>query len=1523
MASLDYKAVCVALTHAGPQGRDTFLANLAPLSDPGSMTVDVVMQCKNEVQASATVDLMCAWVPNRTRDVHASNLRRIEAVLTPTNMSYPKVICACSYSRWLATPASLYTTTVCVSVKNVCKKKKGFQTVCGDCRKLRQSAEQKPVQQLAPLVPMEAEQAPPAPQLPAPPQLDAGQPLPMQVEEGGQQGMAEQEQQGLDSFTFGSFALGGRFAFGAAGAPGAFDALGAFGAPGGDSEPEFLDCDMGLREEGGLGGETNPLSLFGAGGAVALPASPALYPPVPPATPACGNSPVPVLCTPPPGKSTSRQSIDKHIAVTEAASAEKRAFERAVRKKAQEMVEERVAVASAELEAHRRAAEAGARAAGQRARVAEKAERAAVAALAKVVGQLQREQQQQIKTDQRKEAAVAAAKAAEAEAKAAAAKARAAQGRAQARADSWKKHTDSNVQKGRDEREPEIRALQADLKSAVAENARSAGRLKNTGERLVESVAAVKKQKLAHAAEVGAAAAGAAEDVLLPIQVYLAGRKGRPPETIRQQLADGPFERKNSKVTLLASKCQGELEDKVHELEEQIDWLDQNGNSPIFVKENGSYPAAAMVMVFEMLTHLDSVVSIHKDLVTMHAHVYPGLTLGEDYTIPSPSTLTEWRNCSKYFTEIITAVRMGQALSWKQLFHDGSSDRQTTSIFSTLAKIEESGGDFVTLLLRGVHIIEGGTAADECDDIRTTIFRMAEKLTCLRNQMAHDKIPAADIDRLVPLPTTVTLLRLVRGSVMSDNAAAAKAVSALLEKEMEKDATEYYDGNEGRPLWSEMDAARRISATRLYLFTCWNHIRNLLCNEAVKAEKAVVRSHIDIELLSAANAAHGRTDAGDVSAMMRAAFKEFAVTVDCYAKGKGNDFNEWFEGVYVKEQASAAELAEGVFVYPLDRLDHGARFDMQLNGAVACLLNSEIWIKFLEYRELANTVEKKKKGGEHEVFNILESSLLASLKCPAMQAALRARVALAMKVNGPLRAMTNSESGGKRRNPLDMAGPCAELWESAQKLEADPSPLYDKGYSSPFAGQPEADSWLQRQMAETKQGFTTGGKCKGCRIWDRLGRLIHTDSAQAPSTIAHAVTKAHARGILISLDRNAADFLPRREFDSRTIDGGVYCLANQTEEMRADCVNMEAVNDCAESSFALFDFICRRCNRLAIHAASGVTQMVMNNDLGREFAKSGWYHSADPVLQSAIFRTISSKGSFFRAQNQQDEADQKRRAVKRAENVRRLRIKKAAVRYIAAKKALRVARTATVAGVDAELQRLRANKSKSPDGQKLGPYLIAQIKIYTHGMQVFPKVAQSCCTDSHVGSDGDLTARLKEMVNKAAGMDLPAEPPLEVCETTAALTLGGAAPVVDATAAAEFRSAVMAEVSRQESGGDDAGPEEDAPAAAADCRWEAMEMPVASHWGGRSVQYYTASGWNTGKITGVSTEGQVIQRRVNPRRGGGGEALAAPVRHVLPAGRVQIEWSGQGQSDGEWNWLRAIDQFPRCKGIGAWRVLAG
>jgi hypothetical protein len=928
-----------------------------------------------------------------------------------------------------------------------------------------------------------------------------------------------------------------------------------------------------------------------------------------------------------------------------------------------------------------------------------------------------------------------------------------------------------------------------------------------------------------------------------------------------------------------------------------------------------------MVMVFEMYTHMSSAESIEKDLVSMHKHVYPNLKRGVDYCIPGVATLKEWRGDSQFFTEIIAAVRCGRAPYWKQLFHDGSSDRRCTKIFSTLASIpdEDIGGKHDALLLRGLHLIAGGESADEIADIRTTVDRMAENLELLMRSMQKDGISGDTIKELVPPKTAISLLKLARGSVMSDNANAAKKTSELVAEAMQLDAEAHYDGTGGRQLWAQMNEEEQKDASCLFVFTCWNHIRNLFCNEAVTNEAEVMKRHIPEDDLAAANKELGRSDAGSASGAMRAAFKEFSTNLDNYKKGQGEDFEHWFKHVWAKKptEARRAQVKAGVFLYPLERLDHGARFDMQLEGAIAVLLNSEYWVEFLEYRVQKNSTEKLAP-------NILETSLLAHFKSLPVQSCLRARAALAIKANAPMRAMTNSETGDKRRSPLDMAGPCSELWSFAEKVGKGAAFLFKPEYLSPFTGAPEADAWRLQLEQKEVGGFTTDGQAMRCAIWPRLSRLLHTED-QAPDGITLEVAQAHARGILSSLNRNAAKFLPRREFDDEEIKGGIYCVANQTEEMREQCRGMLSTNDCAESSFALFDYICRRSSGLSIQSASGVTQMVFNRDLCNEGKtkdtskdnRAGWFHRQKPELQRAIVRCISHFKSYFKGRNEQDKEEQAQRAAQRAEDVRKLHLTQVAERFIKGTKALEVERVATAGGVDAALTKANSKTAKLD-------FLKGQIKIYTHGVQVlgaftFPKVAWSCKTNESIGTVATLTAELKSMIDKVGGAALPVEPPLEL-KKRKVISLGAMSEQegADGEQEAEFRAAVMAEVARA---GAEAGVS--APEAPQRRAPVVMVLPADCQWEGRTIQVlHSSAEWRTGTIHAVSKENDVYVCRPRvPRRGGGG-AEAAERRVLLGAGRVQVSWEGASSVDGEWWWLQRQKQFPLCKGEGAWRVLS-
>jgi hypothetical protein len=1059
--------------------------------------------------------------------------------------------------------------------------------------------------------------------------------------------------------------------------------------------------------------------------------------------------------------------------------------------------------------------------------------------------------------------------------------------------------------------------------------------------------------------------AKAARADMAAVQKFINHPRGAMPKAMPEAFKEN-WEHKNALQKRADACAQGALEDEVRELQVEVACL-EDGAVPIFIKDEktGEYPTAAKLMVFEMLTHMASAEAIEKNLVSMHAHVYPSLVRGTDYHIPDARTIGDWRESSQFFTETIAAVRAAKAPLWKQLFHDGSSDRVGTKVFSTLLSIPEEAeegdaeleadgeGEFETMLLRGVHVIAGGESSSELDDIRRTMLRMQEKLTFLRNELqrAYPAVPAGVLNQLAPLPDEISLLKLAGGSAMGDNAAGAKKVSELLAAAMEKDASEFYDGMDGRALWANMDEAERISKSTLYLFTCWNHIRNLMCNEAVKQEAAVMSRHISDEEMAAATKAFGRSDIGSASGVMRASFKEFAVLLDNYKKGHGNDFEWWLQHVWAKEDTDERrqEVADGVYLYPLMRLDHGGRFDTSLDGAIAALLNCDKWLPFLKYRVAKNKSEKNP-------VNALEEYLLVHYQSAPVQACLRARVALAVKVNGPLRALTNQTTGGKRRNPLEMAGPCGELWDFADKLSTDSSFLFAQDYVSPFSGAPEADDWLEKFKARKIEGFTTGGKKVMCDLWPRLQRLLHTED-QAPNNITFEVSQAHAAGILVSLNRNAGKFLPRREVDGTPTAGGEYCLANQTDQMRKNCRGMEATNDCAESTFALFDYICRRCNGMTIQAASGVTQMVFNRDLAREGkfagarsrackdtnsgrrrkhqARLGWFHKQDPRLKDAIFAMISRMGRYFRQQNKADQEEQAQRAAEQAEAVRLLGIKNTAARYVAGKAALKAVRVESVAALRAKLKDkslFRKHEGKTvPVVGKTTALLKEQIKIYTEGIQTaggvtFPPVAWSCKTNKAVGTIATLTQELESLITKTDGMELPTEPPLEV-NVGRVLSLGAAVAGQAAGNAAEeegFRAAVMVEVARQEAA---AGAGALAPVPHERRPPVPMPMPPTPAWVARDIQVLFSGVWRNGTIRAVSEEGQVRQLRTRAPRAAAAAGGPDTRSDLVPAGRVQVDWEGSGglAADDHWYFLRSGLQHPLCDQSSAqcqWRVLS-
>ena len=73
-------------------------------------------------------------------------------------------------------------------------------------------------------------------------------------------------------------------------------------------------------------------------------------------------------------------------------------------------------------------------------------------------------------------------------------------------------------------------------------------------------------------------------------------------------------------------------------------------------------------------------------------------------------------------------------------------------------------------------------------------------------------------------------------------------------------------------------------------------------------------------------------------------------------------------------------------------------------------------------------------------------------------------------------------------------------------------------------------------------------------------------------------------------------------------------------------------------------------------------------------------------------------------------------------------------------------------------------------------YLKGQVRFYTHGVQDgFPKVEWSSKADPFIGTEADLQAQLGRMIEKAALLQLPTEPPLRpkaLVQSEAGLELG-------------------------------------------------------------------------------------------------------------------------------------------------------
>ena len=358
--------------------------------------------------------------------------------------------------------------------------------------------------------------------------------------------------------------------------------------------------------------------------------------------------------------------------------------------------------------------------------------------------------------------------------------------------------------------------------------------------------------------------------------------------------------------------------------------------------------------------------------------------------VPSVNFVRGCRVVVQVVGETITAIKLANADSWKQLWTDATTRRQipfTALIIGILG--EEDKLDPV--VVSSCIFMEDERSETQADGICEKIKLLKQRLESLR-QLVKEKYPEK-ID-LLPLADGIDINKLGDGGViMTDTCNAARKLRRIL--------VDSIDG--------------------AYDLDCMNHLRNVWIGNM---EKSLSKYLNDILRVSLDEIDPTLRIVASIGAIIRATDKEFSLSAN-YPKGHGELFLEWIREYY-----------PGVLLLHVERAA-GSRQDLCTEGCLAIYMNNEYYVEFLD-----TALRKRKKN---QGASILQMNLFVVLTSSEMIALARLLSIIHIYVVMPFRFLAGKTHEFAEFNwgAADMSRVIKVLYDKLGEINDDPELLLD------------------------------------------------------------------------------------------------------------------------------------------------------------------------------------------------------------------------------------------------------------------------------------------------------------------------------------------------------------------------------------------------------------------------------------------------------------------------------------------------
>ena len=562
------------------------------------------------------------------------------------------------------------------------------------------------------------------------------------------------------------------------------------------------------------------------------------------------------------------------------------------------------------------------------------------------------------------------------------------------------------------------------------------------------------------------------------------------------------------------------------------------------------WPVYVVRLILELLVVGSSPSNIPKLLQTMSTELV-GKELEE---IPSTNFVRQCRTVGQVVNEILVAIQLGRNTTWKQLFTDGTTRRQTEFQNLVIGVMDEKK-NLTNIVVSSCMMLENATAKGQVQAIKYKFERLKQRLTDLRILAQKEFPDNKNLINHIPHPDGIDIKHLgLHGTLTSDTCNAAKATLSHLQ-----------------------DTIQGIS----YVQHCFNHLRCIWINGVLKSINAHLKQSLHDSLECIPQIFRVSVD---MSKIILAYHKEFSLLCN-YPKGHGEKFRLWMKKNH-----------PGYYLFRSER-SNGSRQDIVAMGSLAIYMNRHVNIDFLH-----------EQVGTPNNNNVLQSNLYIVLSSLEVAATARFFSILHLAVVVPVRwlAAKTHELFSYQWGPRSMGRVVDILHENFTDVLKDPWLIHNEEHMMNMFDD------LKQELPEFKKAmdFLLKNKKSTSIISDDGSRVIpmielRKELFDPENEDNKKTTEIIEQIAVVGVEAFIKELEDKKKATHNYLScmDGKYSYNKCSSDEKKEMLGCMAVNDIAESQFGGVTYQLDQYGRIGLHGAAGINDCRRNKFFERPISK--------------------------------------------------------------------------------------------------------------------------------------------------------------------------------------------------------------------------------------------------------------------------------------------------------------------------------